>query len=303
MALGHSVEKQHSATLSTVADKEAARLPELLLTAKRVSASFATGWHGRQKRGAGENFWQFRPYVEGEAVSNVDWRRSARDDHLFIRDREWEAAQTLWIWPDQSNSMFYQSKYALQSKIDRALTLAFVIGELATRAGEKIAIPGIMPPSSRRNGGEQMALALHNQKKEQAVTPQFSQIPHQSHLVIISDFLDDIKVLLHHFESISKRGVTAHLIEVADPAEELFPFQGRIEFNDPETGLNLDIGRAETLKTKYQTLYHARRREISAYCALHGWNFTTDFTDRPMTKTLLHLHQLLSSSPTLKIRG
>lgn len=301
MAIGRSVDHQNINNLATAAGRNAVVLPELLLKAKRLAASFATGWHGRRKRGTGENFWQFRAYVEGEAVTNVDWRRSARDDHLFIRDREWEAAQTLWILPDQTASMFYQSTHALQSKIDRALTLAFVIGELATRAGERIGIPGVMAPSSR-NGGEQMALALHNQKKQRRDAG-FSQIPHRSHLVFISDFLDDIKVVLHHLETIGKRGIIAHLIEVADPSEELFPYQGHVQFKDPETGLHLDIGRADRLRQKYITLYHARRAEIADYCRLRGWSFITDFTDRPMTPTLLHLHQLLTLSPNSRLGG
>src|SRR5690606_18316727 len=101
----------------------AAQLPDLLVEARRSANTVTAGWHGRRNRGVGENFWQFRNYVEGESLSRIDWRRSARDDHVYVRDREWEAAHTVWLWADSSASMLYQSKAAPVSKQARALVL------------------------------------------------------------------------------------------------------------------------------------------------------------------------------------
>ena len=100
---------------------QAALVPDLLVEARRVVNTVIAGWHGRRKRGIGENFWQFRPYVEGDAIARIDWRRSARDDHTYIRDREWEAAHTVWLWADNSPSMLFQSSMALTTKETRAL--------------------------------------------------------------------------------------------------------------------------------------------------------------------------------------
>src|SRR5262245_1961798 len=97
----------------------AALVPDLLIEARRVVNTVIAGWHGRRKRGIGENFWQFRPYVEGEAISRIDWRRSARDDHTYVRDREWEAAHTVWLWADPSPSMLYKSRGAIDRKSTR----------------------------------------------------------------------------------------------------------------------------------------------------------------------------------------
>ena len=68
------------------------RMPRLVLEARRVAASLVHGLHGRRRAGPGESFWQFRPFVAGEAAQRIDWRRSGRDDHLYVREREWEAA-------------------------------------------------------------------------------------------------------------------------------------------------------------------------------------------------------------------
>ena len=80
----------------------AASLPRLVLEARRIAANVIHGLHGRRRAGAGESFWQYRRFVSGEPAQRVDWRRSARDDHLYVREQEWEAAHTVWLWPDRS---------------------------------------------------------------------------------------------------------------------------------------------------------------------------------------------------------
>jgi len=75
----------------------AATLPRLVLEARRIAANVIHGLHGRRRAGAGESFWQYRRFVSGEPSQSVDWRRSARDDHLYVREQEWEAAHTVWL--------------------------------------------------------------------------------------------------------------------------------------------------------------------------------------------------------------
>src|ERR1700753_4083385 len=94
----------------------AAQMPRLVMEARRVAATVIHGLHGRRRAGSGENFWQYRRFVSGEAPSRVDWRRSARDDHLYVREQEWEAAHTVWIWPDRSPSMAFVSNLAEATK-------------------------------------------------------------------------------------------------------------------------------------------------------------------------------------------
>src|SRR5712672_4009089 len=92
--------------------KLAARVPRLILEARRVASTVIHGLHGRRRAGSGENFWQFRRFMSGEPAARVDWRRSARDDHLYVREHDWEAAHTVWLWPDRSPSMNFKSTLA-----------------------------------------------------------------------------------------------------------------------------------------------------------------------------------------------
>src|ERR1700752_3364403 len=105
----------------------AASMPRLILEARRVAATVIHGLHGRRRAGPGDNFWQSRRFVSGEPAARVDWRRSARDDHLYVREQEWEAAHTVWIWPDRSPSLVFASALVWETKLDRALVIAFAL--------------------------------------------------------------------------------------------------------------------------------------------------------------------------------
>src|SRR5471032_1045938 len=132
-------------------------MPRLILEARRVAATVIHGLHGRRRAGPGENFWQYRRFMSGEPASNVDWRRSARDDHLYVREQEWEAAHTVWIWPDRSPSMVFASALVWETKLDRALVIALALAEVLVEGGERVGIPGLMRPSASRNIIEKLA--------------------------------------------------------------------------------------------------------------------------------------------------
>src|SRR5215470_5576080 len=129
----------------------AAIMPRLMLEARRVAASIIHGMPGRRRAGPGENFWQYRRFVSGEPAARVDWRRSARDDHLYVRELEWEAAHTVWIWPDRSPSMLFGSPLVRETKLDRTLVVSLALAEVLVEGGERVGIPGIMRPSASRN--------------------------------------------------------------------------------------------------------------------------------------------------------
>ncbi|MBO6718817.1 MAG: DUF58 domain-containing protein [Rhizobiaceae bacterium] len=274
----------------------ASLVPDLLVEARRVVNTVIAGWHGRRRRGIGENFWQFRPYVEGEAMSRIDWRRSARDDHIYIRDREWEAAHTVWLWADPSPSMLYKSAAATVSKESRALVLVLALAELLSRSGERVGWPGATDPFAARNGAERLAARLAHTKAH-PLRPDLVHIRRFSDIVVASDFLDPVEETQRWLDPLAQRGVRAHLIEVADPAEATFPYTGRTEFRDPETGERLTAGRAETLGDDYRNLYAARRAELDQWCKRLGWSYTVNHTDRLASEALVKVHMAMTVDP------
>src|SRR5688572_7167460 len=170
-----------------------ATMPRLILEARRVAATVIHGLHGRRRAGSGENFWQFRRFMSGEPSARVDWRRSARDDHLYVREREWEAAHTIWIWPDRSPSMAFVSRLANESKLDRTLVIAFALAEVLVEAGERVGLPGLMRPTGSRAVTDRMADSLMHDPSERGSLPQGFAPASLSEVVVLSDLWSPVE--------------------------------------------------------------------------------------------------------------
>ena len=131
-----------AATLRQRAEHAASTLPPLLVAAERIASTVIQGVHGRRRVGQGETFWQFRRYQPGDAIGAVDWRQTAKGDRVYVRENEWEAAQSVWLWCDASPSMAWRSGHELPTKLERAAVLTLALASLLVRAGEQVALLG-----------------------------------------------------------------------------------------------------------------------------------------------------------------
>jgi uncharacterized protein (DUF58 family) len=272
-------------------------MPRLILEARRVAATIIHGLHGRRRAGTGENFWQFRRFVSGEPAARVDWRRSARDDHLYVREQEWEAAHTVWIWPDRSPSMAFRSALARDSKIERTLVVAMALAEVLVEGGERIGVPGLMRPTASRNVIEKLAEAIvHDPAQRASLPPSFSPSP-LAEIVMLSDLWSPIADVHRTIAQLSAGGAHGHVVQIVDPAEETFPYAGRVEFVEPEGAGSITAGRAETWRADYAARVERHRAEIRAETDRLGWTFAIHRTDRPASELLLKLHMQMGSGP------
>jgi len=269
----------------------AAGLPDLLIEARRVAATVIAGWHGRRVAGRGETFWQFRPFAPGEAAAAVDWRRSARDDHLYVREKEWEAAHMVWLWADLSASMAFRSRLGSVAKRDRALVLLLALTELLAAAAERVGLLGESDPILARNAAERIAEFL---ARAEARPPDPRVLRRFTDIVLFGDFLDPLSETEAVLDKIARSGARAHLVQVIDPIEETFPYSGRTEFHDPETGLRHVVGRAEAYRDDYRARLAALRERLALLCRRLDWTFLVHRTDRPATEPLLALHARLA---------
>ncbi|WP_036259482.1 DUF58 domain-containing protein [Methylocapsa aurea] len=278
----------------------ARRFPRLLVAAREVSLSVMHGVHGRRRAGHGETFWQFRPFVAGEALNRIDWRRSARDDRYYVREREWEAAHTVMIWIDRSASMRFASKLALQPKIDRALVLGLAAADLLIRGGERVGLLGLTRALAVRNIVERFGEVLLADEQAEgfapAELPPNESLTRNTQVVLIGDFLSDAGEIATMIESVSARGARGHLVMIADPVEETFPFSGHIEFIDSDSPARLRVGRAETFRDDYILRLGAHRDRIDAATRSRGWTRMLHRTDRPASEALLALRMQLEGN-------
>jgi len=279
----------------------ARRLPSLMITAKDIAASVLHGVHGRRRAGTGETFWQFRPFVTGESMAGVDWRRSARDDRLYIREREWEAAQTIWVWMDRSPSMAFVSATALAAKIDRAIVLGLAAADLLVRGGERVGVPGLTRALASRNIVERLADAIINEARTTPPSelPPSEPLALRSQVLLISDFLNPPATIAATLSVIAARGARGHLIMIADPVEETFPFEGHTEFIDVDSPARFRAGRAEDYRAKYEVRLAAHREAVRRAASRQGWSFALHRTDKPASQALLHLAMQLGGGTPL----
>ena len=292
-----AIEAEAARQATGAARSLSATMPRLILEARRVAATVIHGLHGRRRAGPGENFWQYRRFMSGEPAARVDWRRSARDDHLYVREREWEAAHTVWIWPDRSPSMVFSSPIARETKLDRALVVAFALAEVLVEGGERVGVPGLMRPSASRNIIEKMAETIvHDPTERASLPPTFSPSP-LSEVVMLSDLWSPIADVHAKIALLSSSGAHGHVVQIVDPAEETFPYSGRVEFIDPEDGHSITVGRAEAWREEYQARIERHRAEIRAETDRLGWSFIIHRTDRPASELLLKLHAQMGAGP------
>ncbi len=279
------------------------RLPSLMMDGVRISNTVVHGVHGRRRPGPGETFWQFRQYQTGDTFQQIDWRRSATSDHLFIKEREWESAHTVWLWPDISKSMAFRSHLSQVYKSDRALVLMFALVEMLVRSGERTALMGLTQPSISRKTTTRIAEMLAANLKQTGLTssmPPQQRVARFSSVVWISDFLDPIDDLAKRVDELAASGSRGHLIQVLDPAEETLPYSGRTEFIGVEDGTRWMSDRAETLREAYLKKLHAHRAALQDVCRRNGWSFILHHTDKSAADTLLQVIMRLRGEPLAK---
>ncbi|NNC36348.1 MAG: DUF58 domain-containing protein [Hyphomonadaceae bacterium] len=277
------------------AEQLAAPFPGLLAEAERVAAIVAQGVHGRRRPGQGESFWQYRSYTDSDSAHDIDWRRSARSDHYYVRENEWEAANTVWLWRDGYAGMEWRSSNDTPTKMNRASVLLMALTSLLIRAGERCAVLGESErPRSGRHGLERVThrLAISEGKKA-AFDGEFS--PHAK-MVIASDFLEPTEVWRARLAKLTARPATGVLLHIVDPAERLFPYKGRLHLLEPgsvRSKIPFLVGRAEKARQAYIDKFVAHEEALQRTASRLGWTLITHQTDQPATLALTALYRAL----------
>ena len=278
------------------AERAAASLPPLLVAARRVAATVHQGVHGRRRPGPGETFWQFRRYEPGDPAAAIDWRQSARSARLYVREREWEASQSVWLWRDGSPSMDFASRGQGETKKERASLLLLAVASLLLGGGERVALFG----AGRRPVRGAAALArlsetLCAEADSGAGLPPRDWLPRYAHAVLIGDFLDPAEEIAAAVRRLAGLGVSGCLLQVLDPAEETLPFSGRVRFAGLEGGPEPVIGRVEAARAEYRARLEAQRAALAATARRAGWTFLSHRSDRAPETALLALYLALSA--------
>jgi uncharacterized protein (DUF58 family) len=280
-------------TLRSQAETLAAHLPPLLAEAEHLAATVLLGDHGRRRAGTGDTFWQYRPAQTHDAARHIDWRRSARSDARFVQDKEWQIAQSVILWVDQGAAMgFASGDHA--TKGDRARILAMALAVLLIRGGERVGLTGLrLPPRRGAMQLQQMAQILSEDATTDHGSPDVTGLVPQSRALFVSDFLGNIDGLRDALARAADRGVKGALLQVLDPQEEAFQFDGRTIFQSMTGSVSHETLRARDLKSRYLDRLAARKDALAQLARITGWQFHTHHTGQSATQALLWLYGAL----------
>ena len=262
------------------AEALAAPFPALLVEAERVAAIVAQGAHGRRRAGQGETFWQYRPYDVSDAANSIDWRRTARGQDVYVRDNEWEAAQSVWLWADDNAGMKWSSSPKRVTKSDRAKVLSLALAALLTRSGERCAVMGAQGrPQTGRVGMERVSDAFSLETGTEAALDH--PIPAHARLLLASDFLNPVETWSKRLSRLASRPARGVLLHIIDPSERDFPYRGRMELRLPGaiSDLPFMVGRAERARTEYKTIFNAHLAAMDDLARHLGWPLVRHYTD------------------------
>jgi uncharacterized protein (DUF58 family) len=288
---------QAASALSLTDRAEAAGrvLPPLLVEAERLAATVILGDHGRKRAGPGESFWQYRPYSFGDSTQRIDWHKSARSDRIYIRENEWEAANTLWLWASPAESMTFRSHLSRTSKRDRAELVALACGVLAVRAHERVGAVGA-PHAPDHARGTLVKIAQWFLDHQGPALPAFQRMPRFSSALFLGDFFETPSAVQAAIAPMAEAGVSGHLVQVVDPAEETLPYAGRVEFQEMAGPLKFTSSKTETLRSAYAEKLALHRAALQQLCRSIGWTFTIHRTDEPAARLLFQIHNLIGGA-------
>ena len=263
-------------------------LPPLLAEAEMLAATVMLGEHGRRRAGLGDEFWQYRPEHQGDSARMIDWRRSARSDAHFVREREWQAAQSVTLWVDPSKSMSFSGDKGRAPKGDRAKLLALALAVLLLRGGERVGLAGMAAPRAGRSQMLRLAARLSGAEEgEDFGAPETEGMVSHGRAVFLSDFLGDLAGVEAGLARAADRGVKGVLMQVLDPAEEEFPFAGRTIFESMGGSVRFETQQAGDLRTRYLARLAERKDRLATLARAVGWHFTTHHTGQPAQSALL----------------
>jgi uncharacterized protein (DUF58 family) len=279
-----AADTRSASALGIDAEALGARLSPLLVAALKVAETVSPGEHGRRRVGQGDSFWQFRPYQMGDTIEKIDWRQSAKGDRLYIRQTEWAAAQSVFLWRDAGAGMEYASDRRFPTKRNRAELLLLAAAALLLRGGEKVALMGGgRPPATGRGVLAALLAGLDKTGAEmRSIDSAGTPAPRHATLIAFSDFLEPIDEITAALDRAASAGVTACLVQVLDPAEIALPFAGRVRFREMRPGAPLsgDIltPRVEAVRDAYRQALDRQQQALAALAASRGWRFLTHST-------------------------
>lgn len=273
------------------AESKVSDLPALLALAQEVSQNISHGAHAQKKSGVSDRFWQFREYTPFDRPQDIDWKQSAKGDNVLIRQKELHSTQRTYFWCAGGSSMHFRSDKAPYSKQECAMILSLSLAILLQQGEEHIGVFGDRSTGRGERYLEKAGEYLMRRHTVESPLPESNDfIPAQnSSVVLIGDFLSDIHDIKSSFSALSGHSRNGLVVQVLDPSEILFDYNGRIRFNGTNADDDVLIESVASIRAEYQERINNHIQDVENRCMRNGWHYVLHRTDQSIEQTLSHI--------------
>ena len=275
------------------------RIKSLKLRAKTVVEGFFSGLHRSPTHGSSIEFSEYRAYVPGDDLRNLDWKLYARSDRFFIKKFEDETNRRCYLVVDQSRSMAYGSlEY---NKLEYARTVAATLAYFLTTQHDAVGVltfdeelGDFLPAKIGPKHFHQILVELSRPASgqgtdiEKPLRQVTSLVPRRGLVLLISDLLARPETLKTQLAALRARGHEVVLLRTVDPAEVDLGLQAPAMVVDAETGRQIYVDPAEA-KSRYAERFAEHRRQIEQLCESTGVTYFELPTVKPLDRALASL--------------
>jgi len=301
-----------------IAPEDLAKVNDLWLLAQTLVAGQQLGLHRSPHSGASVEFAQYRPYSQGDDPRFVDWRRYGRSDRLHIKEFHEETNMRCTLLLDCSASMGYGT--TALTKFRYAQILAASLAWLLSAQHDEVALAAYqesicshIPFQRRTHQVRRLVAAVEGLEPSgrtetaDALAWVGNVMTARGMVVLISDLLQPLEVVETQLRALRARRHDVLVFQIADAAEETFPFSGEVTLKDAEGHGERPIA-PEKIRDAYLANREAHFSRIREVCLAFEIDYEPLLTDQPLDHALhqfLHrrTHALLTTSKRANVAG
>lgn len=272
---------------SLLSNETLARIERMRLNPNRRRTNRARGEHLSGKGGASIDFVDYRDYVAGDDIRNVDWNIFARLQRPYLKLYAHEEEMQVVVLLDCSSSMKPEQKF------ERARQLATAFAVMGLHGGERVSIYGCYQRGATpiMLAGQQGRTNLRrvfsfleglqpggDSAIEDSVDSVLRLHRGRGIAVVISDFLTFGDVS-RSFNLLHSAGLEIFGIQLLGPSEISPDLSGDVKFVDCETGLTLDVSSARELLGLYHEHRNALQANLETQCRRRDGRFLSLSSD------------------------
>ncbi len=277
--------------------KDLQRLQSFVFSPRRTLEGQYAGQHPTPQRGQSVEFRDFRQYMPGDEVGDVDWKVYGRTDKLYVRIYEHETELAVTILIDASASMAYRGS-TTDSKFDLACRLAGAISFVVMNQQDRIAVgycrDGLTGFQRKSSSLSQLIGMLDSMERQlpdgradlpRAIQQVGGKLGRGQILILISDLWDDQAAILKAASQITHRGSEVIVFHVLHDDELKLPNTSDAMFIDSESRQRIRLN-IDDIRSTYEQKIQARLKSWERSCRTADIDYHLLTTSKPYYETL-----------------